>query len=274
MKQADTLKNNDGSLEIKQDVIITSFDSGSCVVPPFKYVNIKTGETLTSEPLALEVNNDIEIKLDEAGQPDSTSVKDIKEIMTLGFDWGKFFTILLIILLIAVLGFLGWKYGWPFIQKKLAKKKEGISVFDEPEIILPIDVVAINKLDEIKAKRIWKDSSRIKEYYTDVTETLREYFCGRFNISAMEMTSDEILDELKYKTEAMPIIPELKSILSKADMAKFAKAIPTEEDCEMSLANAYLIISRTKPVSTEPAQDKKAKKEEASSAIISNSNNI
>lgn len=72
----------------------------------------------------------------------------------------------------------------------------------------------------------------------------------------------------------MPIIPELKSILSKADMAKFAKAIPTEEDCEMSLANAYLIISRTKPVSTEPAQDKKAKKEEASSAIISNSNNI
>lgn len=274
LKQADTLKNNDGSLEIKQDVIITSFDSGSCVVPPFKYVNIKTGETLTSEPLALEVNNDIEIKLDEAGQPDSTSVKDIKEIMTLGFDWGKFFTILLIILLIAVLGFLGWKYGWPFIQKKLAKKKEGISVFDEPEIILPIDVVAINKLDEIKAKRIWKDSSRIKEYYTDVTETLREYFCGRFNISAMEMTSDEILDELKYKTEAMPIIPELKSILSKADMAKFAKAIPTEEDCETSLANAYLIISRTKPVSTEPAQDKKAKKEEASSAIISNSNNI
>ncbi len=273
LKKADTLEMG-GSLEIKQDVIITSFDSGSCVVPPFKYVNIKTGETLTSEPLALEVNNDIEIKLDDAGQPDSTSVKDIKDIMTLGFDWAKFFTILLIVLLIAVLGFLGWKYGWPYIQKKLAKNKEGISVFDEPEIILPIDVVAINKLDEIKAKRIWKDQSRIKEYYTDVTETLREYFCGRFNISAMEMTSDEILDELRYNTDAMPIIPELKSILSKADMAKFAKAIPTEEDCEMSLANAYLIISRTKPMYTEPTQDKKAKKEEASLVTNSNSNNI
>ncbi|MEE1063772.1 MAG: hypothetical protein UH071_08905 [Paludibacteraceae bacterium] len=273
LKKADTLDKG-GSLEIKQDVIITSFDSGSCVVPPFKYVNIKTGETLTSEPLALEVNNDIEIKLDEAGQPDSTSVKDIKDIMTLGFDWGKFFTILLIILLIAVLGFLGWKYGWPYIQKTLAKKKgEGI-VHDEPEIVLPIDVVAINKLDEIKAKRIWKDSTRIKEYYTDVTETLREYFCSRFNISAMEMTSDEILDELRYNTDAMPIIPELKSILSKADMAKFAKAIPTEEDCEMSLANAYLIVSRTKPVYTEPAKDKKSKKEEAPLAINSSSNNL
>ena len=273
LKQADTTEMG-GSLEIKQDVIITSFDSGSCVVPPFKYINIKTGETLTSEPLALEVNNDIEIKLDEAGQPDSTSVKDIKDIMTLGFDWGKFFTILLIILLIAVLGFLGWKYGWPYIQKKLAKKQgEGI-VSDEPEIVLPIDVVAINKLDEIKAKRIWKDSTRIKEYYTDITETLREYFCSRFNISAMEMTSDEILDELRYNTDAMPIIPELKSILSKADMAKFAKAIPTEEDCEMSLANAYLIVSRTKPVYTEPAKDKKSKKEEAPLAINSNSNNL
>ncbi|MBE6325532.1 MAG: hypothetical protein E7077_00510 [Bacteroidales bacterium] len=273
LKKADTTEMG-GSLEIKQDVIITSFDSGSCVVPPFKYVNIKTGETLTSEPLALEVNNDIEIKLDEAGQPDSTSVKDIKDIMTLGFDWGKFFTILLIILLIAVLGFLGWKYGWPYIKKKLAKKKgEGI-VPDKPEIVLPIDVVAINKLDEIKAKRIWKDSTRIKEYYTDVTETLREYFCSRFNISAMEMTSDEILDELRYNTDAMPIIPELKSILSKADMAKFAKAIPTEEDCEMSLANAYLIVSRTKPVYTEPAKDKKSKKEEAPLAINSSSNNL
>ena len=72
----------------------------------------------------------------------------------------------------------------------------------------------------------------------------------------------------------MPIIPELKSILSKADMAKFAKAIPTEEDCEMSLANAYLIVSRTKPVYTEPAKDKKSKKEEAPLAINSNSNNL
>lgn len=281
LKQADTLKNNDGSLEIKQDVIITSFDSGSCVVPPFKYVNIKTGETLTSEPLALEVNNDIEIKLDEAGQPDSTSVKDIKNIMTIGFDWASLFYGLLIILFILLffgaIAYVIWKYIYPIIYKYYKKKEAeryGRIWADPEEEILPIDVVAINKLDEIKAKRIWKDSSRIKEYYTDVTETLREYFCGRFNISAMEMTSDEILDELKYKTEAMPIIPELKSILSKADMAKFAKAIPTEEDCEMSLANAYLIISRTKPVSTEPAQDKKAKKEEASSAIISNSNNI
>lgn len=280
LKKADTLDKG-GSLEIKQDVIITSFDSGSCVVPPFKYVNIKTGEVLTSEPLALEVNNDIEIKLDEAGQPDSTSVKDIKNIMDIGFDWaGLFYGLLIIFFILLFFGAIAyviWKYIYPIIYKYYKKKEAeryGRIWADPEEEILPIDVVAINKLDEIKAKRIWKDSSRIKEYYTDVTETLREYFSGRFNISAMEMTSDEILDELKYNTDAMPIIPELKSILSKADMAKFAKVIPTEEDCEMSLANAYLIISRTKPVYTEPAQDKKAKKEEASLATNSNSNNI
>jgi len=276
LKQADTTDLG-GSLEIKQDVIITSFDSGSCIIPPFKYVNIRSGETVSTNAMALEVNNDIEIKLDEAGQPDSTSVRDIKDIMTLGFDWAKFFTILLIILLIAVIGFLAWKYGWPYIQKYLAKKKaekEGLAIPEEPEIVLPIDVVATNKLDEIKAKRIWRDQNRIKEYYTDVTDTLREYFCGRFNINAMEMTSDEILDELRYNTDAMPIIPELKNILSKADMAKFAKAIPTEEDCETSLANAYLIVSRTKPVVTEPVQGKKTKKESAQLPENSNSNNI
>ncbi len=275
LRQSDTTDMG-GSLEIKQDVIITSFDSGSCIIPPFKYVNIRSGETVSTNPMALEVNNDIEIKLDEAGQPDSTSVKDIKDIMTLGFDWAKFFTILLIILLVAILGFLAWKFGWPYIQKYLNKKKaekEGLAVPEEPEIVLPIDVVAINKLDEIKAKRIWKDSNRIKEYYTDVTDTLREYFCSRFNINAMEMTSDEILDELKYKTDAMPIIQELKNILNKADMAKFAKAIPTEEDCEISLANAYLIVSKTKPVVIEPVKGKKAKAE-VSVTTESNSNNI
>lgn len=276
LKKADTTDLG-GSLEIKQDVIITSFDSGSCIIPPFKYVNIRTGESVSCNALALEVENDIDVKLDEAGQPDSTSVKDIKDIMTLGFDWAKFFTILLIILLAAVIGFLAWKFLWPFIQKKLAKRKAekaGLIVPDEPEVVLPIDVVATNRLDEIKAKRIWKDTNRIKEYYTDVTDTLREYFCGRFNINAMEMTSDEILDELKYKTEAMPIIPELKNILTKADMAKFAKAIPTEEDCETSLAYAYLIVSRTKPVYTEPAKDKNSKKKEATQTANSNSNNI
>lgn len=276
LKQADTTDMG-GSLEIKQDVIITSFDSGSCIVPPFKYVNIRTGESLSTEPLALEVNNDIEIKLDEAGQPDSTSVRDIKDIMTLGFDWAKFFTILGIVLLIAVLGFLAWKYGWPYIQKMRKAKENGQPIFAEPEVVLPIDVIATNKLDEIKAKRIWKDPNRIKEYYTDVTDTIREYFCGRFNINAMEMTSDEILDELKYNTDAMPIIPDLKSILSKADMAKFAKAIPTEEDCETSLANAYLIVSRTKQVVAEPTQSKTAKKEKTEGYLPtanSNSNNI
>lgn len=279
LKQADTTDLG-GSLEIKQDVIITSFDSGSCIIPPFKYVNIRSGETVSTNAMALEVNNDIEIKLDEAGQPDSTSVRDIKDIMTLGFDWAKFFTILLIVLLAVIIGLLAWKFGWPYLQKYLAKRKaekEGLEIPTEPEIVLPIDVIATNKLDEIKAKRIWRDSSRIKEYYTDVTDTLREYFCSRFNINAMEMTSDEILDELKYKTDAMPIIPELKNILSKADMAKFAKAIPTEEDCEISLANAYLIVSRTKPVYTEPAQNKKTKKEspeETPSESKSNSNNI
>lgn len=273
LRQADTTDLG-GSLEIKQDVIITSFDSGSCIIPPFKYVNIRSGETVSTNAMALEVNNDIEVKLDEAGQPDSTSVRDIKEIMTLGFDWAKFFTILLIVLLVAILGFLAWKYLLPYIQKKRKAKQEGIIIPDKPEVVLPIDVIAINKLDEIKAKRIWKDSSRVKEYYTDVTDTLREYFCSRFNINAMEMTSDEILDELKYNTEAMPIIPELKSILNKADMAKFAKATPTDEDCETSLANAYLIVSRTKPVETEATQGKKAKKEKSSSLEISNSNNI
>lgn len=275
LRKADTLDLG-GSLEIKQDVVITSFDSGSCIIPPFKYVNIRTGETLSTNAMALEVNNDIEVKLDQAGQPDSTSVKDIKEIWEVGFDWAKFFTILLIVLLAAVLGFLAWKYLLPYIQKKRKAKAAGVSVVKEPEVVLPIDVVATNKLDEIKAKHIWKESTRVKEYYTDVTETLREYFCGRFKISAMEMTSDEILDELKYNTEAMPIISELKDILRKADMAKFAKATPTEEDCETSLAYAYLIVSKTKPVVTEPEKGKKPKKEynkeENSSASNSNSN--
>ncbi len=252
LKQADTTDLG-GMLEIKQDVIITSFDSGSCIIPPFKYVDIRSGETVSCNALALEVNNDIEIKLDEAGQPDSTSVNDIKEIMSIGFDWGKFFTILLIILLSAVLGFLGWKYLWPIIKKKLDKRKaekEGLEIPEETAVVLPLEVIANQKLDAIKSKRIWQDESRIKEYYSDLTDTLREYFCGRFGINAMEMTSDEILDELKYNPKAMPMIEQLKDVLRKADMAKFAKTFPTESDCESSLANSYYIVSSTTPTSS------------------------
>jgi hypothetical protein len=130
-----------------------------------------------------------------------------------------------------------------------------------PELLRPADEVALEKLDEIKATKIWKDG-KVKEYQTELTDVVREYISRRFDVQSTEKTSDETLRELKPlllsaslndgMSAASPLndgkalYERLKKMLQLADLVKFAKWHTTPDENESALLTAYDFVNSTK----------------------------
>ena len=115
---------------------------------------------------------------------------------------------------------------------KYCRKNEENNLQAEPKI--PPYEKAIQATNMLKEEKLWQ-GGQDKQYYTRLTDILREYLDGRFSINAMEMTSTEILDALRRNNETRVVERHMKEILNVADFVKFAKMRPLADDNEASM---------------------------------------
>ena len=85
----------------------------------------------------------------------------------------------------------------------------------------------------------------LKGYYTQLTDALRKYIEERFGFNAMEMTSAEIIKELK-KEKDQSKIEELTMLFETADLVKFAKYTANFSENDRNLVSAIDFINTTK----------------------------
>lgn len=220
-------------LLIKQDVLLTSFDSSLYLLPPLKVID--GTDTVYSNQVALKVST-VPVNTDKPEE-----FYDIKNIWKPPFVWADYYPIiygvLLALFLICVIAYL----------IKRIRNKKSLIPFKKEEPKLPPHEQAIRELDEIKQQKLWQQG-RNKEYYTLITDTLRKYIEERFGIAAMEMTSGEILDRIRKEQDADSVGTSLTQILRLADFVKFAKMHPLPDENELSLMNAYLFVNQTKRI--------------------------
>lgn len=249
LSKADSTQIENNRLVIKQDLLITSFDSALYLLPPLKVID--GVDTVYSNQVALKVST-LPVN---AENPEEYF--DIKQVWKPPFVWADYLPILLGILLVLLLAAVTW-YGW-----KRWKEQKSLIPFKKEGPKLPPHEQAIKELDAIKEQKLWQQGLN-KAYYTQITETLRRYIDGRFGINAMEMTSGEILDLIRQNDEAKPLCENLRQILSLADFVKFAKMNPLPDENDLSLANAYRFVEQTKPVEEEakPAEESTELKQE------------
>lgn len=249
LSKADSTQIENNRLVIKQDLLITSFDSALYLLPPLKVID--GVDTVYSNQVALKVST-LPVN---AENPEEYF--DIKQVWKPPFVWADYLPILLGILLVLLLAAAAW-YGW-----KRWREQKSLIPFKKEEPKLPPHEQAIKELDAIKEQKLWQQGLN-KAYYTQITETLRRYIDGRFGINAMEMTSGEILDLIRQNDEAKPLYENLRQILSLADFVKFAKMNPLPDENDLSLANAYRFVEQTKPVEEEakPAEESTELKQE------------
>ena len=228
----DTAMLSDGRVQLTQDLTLTSFkDSLFSIEPLF----VTSGEdTFWTDPMALNVIQPFEVD-------SSLAITDIKDIEKAPIWWWgiiRWILLALGILLLIDLGFWLWKW----YEKNHQPAEETI----DPELLRPADEVALEKLDEIKAAKIWKDG-KVKEYQTELTDVVREYIGRRFDVHSTEKTSDETLREMKPLIDK-DLFARLKSMLQLADLVKFAKWHTTPDENEQALMTAYDFVNETKVV--------------------------
>ena len=255
--ETDTFELDDETFQKQiQSFLITSFDSGSYRIPPF-WFKIDLDDRLDSIPTNGVTLNVYSMEIDTTRGP--TDIKypydapvTLKEVIPY---------ILGSILILAILFFI-------FYAIKRRKNNQPIFVLPKKPKE-PAHIIALRELDRIKKEKIWQQG-KIKQYYSEVTEALRKYIEDRFEIPAMEQTSDETIESfrkqkglLKDKTFA-----NLSQILKLADLVKFAKYQTSPDDDNMTLVNAYFFINDTKPEEKKPEAPDETRDEEGEDVEI------
>ena len=106
----------------------------------------------------------------------------------------------------------------------------------------------------------WLSLGREKEHYTGLSDILRRYLERRYGLELMEHTTAEIMTFLKEKNFEEEIFGQIREVLEKTDLVKFARFMP-ERALAADLENRLRhIAEQTKPVAEVPVQAAKGKK--------------
>ncbi len=226
---------SNGVIAEQKSFTLSKYDAGVRTIPPFTVGYTSTGDTIVhiaqSQPITIQVAT---VAVDT-----TQGIKDIKPPLTLPWTWKEIAIYGGIFLLICAIAYLIYYY-----MKKRRKPKE-IVVEEKPAV--PAHVAALIHLRELEAERVWQ-RGEVKLFYSKATEILRAYFEGRFEITALEMTTDEIMSQLQRVTLPDGARKEIEAMLTSADLVKFAKFAPMPADNEAFIPRAIKIVEATRLV--------------------------
>ena len=136
----------------------------------------------------------------------------------------------------------------------LTKYRHRIPLLGGERPKIPPHVEAIRRLEALRHQKL-PQNGKHKQYYSGITDILREYLDRRFGIGAMEMTSGEILAAVDTPRRAGEVdekrYTDLAELLTTADLVKFAKFVPEDAESETAWYNAYYFVEETKLVEIE-----------------------
>jgi len=226
-------KEENGVNTLTYHFVLAGYDSGQATIPslviPYKSQTDTALSEITTDSIQLIIHT---LPVDTTKE-----AKDIKDPITIPLNW--------LVVLAWILGGAVVVVGGYYLYKRF--KKQPAATTEEEIVQIPAYETALTALDQLEAKKLWQ-SGRVKEYHTEVTEIVRSYFEKRFNMPALELTTDETLQLLGSRIDAASVIQVTKEFLQNADMVKFAKFIPLNEINEAMLGQARKIVTDTIPV--------------------------
>jgi len=228
-----------GMLERKSDtetttrMVIAGYDSSLCAIPPIIFLYTLSGDTSSGKVST----NSLAITIHKVPVDTSKEFKDLKPPLSVRITFVEIALYAGILLAVAVAAYFSYRY-W-----KRRKRKEPESLYVPPP--RPAHLIALEQLAALKEKKLWQQG-RIKEYYSEATEIIRRYFENRYDIMALEQTTDEIMHELKKHRHAEKVWAETERLLRRADLVKFAKYQPGIDEHEETLVVAFDLVEKTR----------------------------
>lgn len=220
------LKDLVSSENIEDDTKITSlsltyqpFDTGEFAFPELEFA-VKT----TKDSLHILKTREFIVNIESVITDSTETIKDIAPPIKVNLKFLDYFIpIILVIVIILIIKFI-IKY-----IKQIKKSESKPEIVDER----PAYVIALELLNSLKNDELLKKDDFLNFYFR-LSFILRLFIELNYKINSVEMTTSEIrsnlsLDDHKEKSEIL-------QFLNKADLIKFAKAVPSGKDSENAIA--------------------------------------
>lgn len=217
-------------MNLEGSFVITSFDEGKYELPDIA-VQRTTPDGKTDT--LLFAGKDLEV----LSMPvDTTTFKphDIKGQIRYPLTFKEILPYIIGIQLLAVIIIL------VISLLKMRKKNES----GEGGVKEPAYIVALKKLDKFRGNKLWEPEKQ-KQFYSGVTDVLREYIAARFGVGAMEMTTAEIFEGLKDKEIPQEIMEETRNLFVTSDLVKFAKMTVSDDENVKAVPSAVRFVTTT-----------------------------
>ena len=228
----DTLSRKDGTLNLRGRVILTSFDSGSYELP-LLYVLLARADgsldTLAYTGPRLAVNT---IPIDTA----TFQAYDIKGQIRYPLTFKEILPWIGLALLLAALIWL--------LVRWIRMRRQNRDFFGKPVVQDPPHIVALRSLEKTRSQKLWQNGKQ-KQFYTQVTDALRQYIADRYQIAALEQTSAEMLRDLSEQPIDPALMAQMKDLFTTADFVKFAKHTASEQENENAIPTAIRFVNET-----------------------------
>ena len=242
-RAADTLRDG-GKYRLVKEYYLTQFDEGKYTIPSQK-IRINNKDYFT-DSLLVEVHT---VAIDTLKQP-LYDIKPIQEVKKPFTSYGWILTIIAAVLLLLIVAFVYFvfirKKKFPFLQ---TQKK--LPPFDR----------AIQDLKELQNSK-YLIQSQHKEYYTRLTDIVKAYLEEEVHILTKESTTDELLTKINLLQEKGKLnlnqetITNLKRVLQTADLVKFAKNKPSDDNAEYDRETIENVVIKTKEaIPLEPTDE-------------------
>jgi len=227
-----------GFITSRYNFTISVFDTGSFTIPPFPIAYFP--DTTNQYKIIEAAPIDIHVKSLLSGE-DAPELKDIKPPVDFPFDYVLLYSIIAIVLVLAIAGYLGYR--------KWKSKKDTGFIFSAPPKARPAHEIALQALQELFNSDLL-EKEQYKAFFSKLSEIIRLYIEGRFFVTALEETTYEILrDMLKHLNDNEK--GSLTFILEQSDLVKFAKYIPNSATIQQLKKQSEQFIQETKIILKE-----------------------
>lgn len=237
----DTVRKLD-RMTLQKIYALTQFDSGTYTLPRQQVV--VNGQNFFTDSVKIAVAT---IPVDTLTQK-MYDIKPFLEVEKSNFDlWKK---ALWIVLGLIILGALAY---WFLIRKKPLSEEEKVA-------LLPPYDRALLELKRLENSR-YIIQDEYKQYYSELTDIVRSYLEEDVHVSALESTTDQLIEKLELLKDAGELkldddtIDQFKKVLQTADLVKFAKSKPETSVAEQDRKVIEQIVIKTKEALPEPKEE-------------------
>lgn len=230
-----TTQQSNGSASSQQVISVTLWQTGSFATPPLTLQVLDAQgnqHPITATAISLTVNSVL--------QTGDESLRDLKPQATLPLPvrWPWIAGGLLAILLIGA-GL------WWWLRRTAPLSAQPISIPD----LRPAYQIALDEIARIEGLHL-PALDRYKEHYTLIIDVLRRYLQATYGIPALDQTTDELRRTLRNTPLPVEQRDVLFTMLSEADLVKFAKVTPDYAAAQQLPAQARHFVLNAQPLIT------------------------